>query len=101
MFKIGRSAIPAKSSQVKSWVREAFRLSEEAVVVVSELKCGEPGCPPVETVIAVLTDKSQSTTFKILKPLDAIAFGDIALLTTLPSSGSCPCDDCDEKKKAI
>lgn len=41
------------SAQVKRWAREHL-CDDDATLVVSELACTEPGCPPIETVIAVL-----------------------------------------------
>jgi len=48
----------AQVAKVKEWVRERFQLSEDAVVMVTELRCSEPGCPPLETVIAILSPGS-------------------------------------------
>jgi hypothetical protein len=39
---------------VKRWVRQAAGAPEEATIMVSELSCSEPGCPPYEVVTAVL-----------------------------------------------
>jgi hypothetical protein len=44
----------AAAARIKTWVRSQFGLPDDAVVMVSELRCGEPGCPPLETVIAIL-----------------------------------------------
>ncbi len=41
-------------ARVKAWVRELFTADAEETVLVTELQCTEPGCPPVETVIALL-----------------------------------------------
>lgn len=40
---------------VKGWVYATLDPSEESTVLVTELRCTEPGCPPLETVIAVLS----------------------------------------------
>ena len=40
---------------IKTWVKEADLAPEDATLLVTELSCSEPGCPPVETVIAVLS----------------------------------------------
>jgi hypothetical protein len=42
-------------ARVKGWVRELLPADAEATVLVTELHCTEPGCPPVETVIALLS----------------------------------------------
>lgn len=40
--------------RVKAWVAESMPLLPGSTVMVAELTCREPGCPPLETVIAVL-----------------------------------------------
>lgn len=42
--------------RIRRWVRAVVELDEEATVMVTELRCSEPGCPPFETVIAILGD---------------------------------------------
>jgi len=41
--------------RIKEWTRERFQLAEDETVVVAELACALPGCPPLETVIAFWT----------------------------------------------
>ncbi|BDX33469.1 hypothetical protein TUM20985_40160 [Mycobacterium antarcticum] len=45
---------PGHVRTLKAVVAEVLRLDAEATVVVQQLACVEPGCPPVETVVAVL-----------------------------------------------
>jgi len=47
-------ADPRAAGRVRHWVREALGLDDGTVVLVRQLACREPGCPPVETVLAVL-----------------------------------------------
>lgn len=47
---------PWRVGQVKEWTREAFGLDPDSVVLVAEVACTEAGCPPIETVIAILGD---------------------------------------------
>ena len=56
MFEIGgqRRADAAAGSRVRRWVEEALGIDETTIVMVTELACHEPGCPPLETVVAVL-----------------------------------------------
>lgn len=44
---------PALASRIKEWVRHRAGVGKEASITVAELACTEPGCPPVETVVAV------------------------------------------------
>ena len=41
--------------QIRQWTRERFLLADEETIVVAELACALPGCPPLETVIAFWT----------------------------------------------
>lgn len=50
----GFQSVPESKSRVKGWFRKSFGIGEETSLMVTELRCSEPGCPPVETVIAVL-----------------------------------------------
>jgi len=43
-----------RARDVKEWVRAAAGAPEDATIVVTELACSEPGCPPYEVVMAVL-----------------------------------------------
>lgn len=45
--------------QIKQWVHEGLSLSEDIPISVSQLRCHEPDCPPVETVISVMTEPIQ------------------------------------------
>ncbi|MBM3796444.1 MAG: hypothetical protein FJW31_20820 [Acidobacteria bacterium] len=69
-----------KTSQVKTWVRERLALSEDAVVMVTELRCTEPGCPPLETVIAVLDGPGSKRQFKLHKGVAEVTPEDVAAL---------------------
>jgi nitrate reductase delta subunit len=42
--------------RVKEWTRERFTLSQDTVILVSEIACSLPGCPPLETVVAFWTE---------------------------------------------
>jgi hypothetical protein len=44
----------AELNLLKALVRTELGLADDDVVLVSELRCAEPGCPPVETVVVVL-----------------------------------------------
>jgi hypothetical protein len=52
--------------QVRQWTRERFELPTEAVILVAEIACALPGCPPLETVVAFWLDDKRHQ-FKIFK----------------------------------
>ena len=47
--------------------------------MVSELRCSEPGCPPLETMIAVLDGPGRRRQFKFHKPIADVTQDDIEL----------------------
>ena len=51
--------------RLKEWTRELWGLSEDTALVVLELACREPGCAPVETVVATLGDTGQRRSVKV------------------------------------
>jgi hypothetical protein len=52
---IGRSKVETgKVSEVKGWVRDALALDDDVMILVTELPCSEPGCPPIETAITLI-----------------------------------------------
>jgi len=58
---------PEKIQQIKQWIYDVLEINEKISVSLSQLRCTEPGCPPIETVIAIL-DKPQRQ-YKIHKPI--------------------------------
>jgi hypothetical protein len=68
------AAHDAAIERVQAWTRERFGLPEQATVMVTELACRRPGCPPLETVIAFWEADNQRRHFKVFKPtVDVVA----------------------------
>jgi hypothetical protein len=55
---------PDDLARVRQWAIRHLAMGEDPVVVVNELACREPGCPPIETVIGVLTGGWRATIHK-------------------------------------
>jgi coenzyme F420-reducing hydrogenase gamma subunit len=66
----------AVAEQVRAWVRARFALPDEAVVMVAEVTCAVPGCPPLETVIAFWIEAARHH-FKVFKPLAEVVQDDL------------------------
>ncbi|MEL6224256.1 MAG: hypothetical protein AAFR31_16605 [Cyanobacteria bacterium J06627_8] len=66
---------PETIHQIKSWVYDSLQLDHEIPISISQLRCSEPGCPPIETVISVMHQPPQ--TYKIHKPATKIEHRDI------------------------
>jgi hypothetical protein len=72
---------PARTARVKAWVAEALGLGDEIALMVTELRCTEPGCPPLETVVAILGGDGPNRQYKIHKPLDDVTREDVRAIS--------------------
>jgi hypothetical protein len=77
-----RSGVTA-TGQVRRWVEEQLGLDEPITVLVTELACHKPGCPPIETVIALLGGRD-SKTWKIPCPAAELSAADVAAVLARP-----------------
>lgn len=71
------SGNPAQTQRIKQWVRETFELNDDVSVMVTELQCSEPGCPPLETVIAIMGADKTKKQHKLHKALGAVTRADV------------------------
>ena len=65
----------AALDRVREWVRERYALGE-AAILVAEVACAVPGCPPVETVIAFWSEERRHH-FKVFKPVVDVTSDDL------------------------
>ena len=58
----------AAIDRVRAWTRARFALSDDETVMVSEIACGVPGCPPIETHVVFWTaaGRHHYKSFKLL-----------------------------------
>ena len=68
----------AALQQLKIWIYDLLKLDPDVSISVSQLQCKEPGCPPIETVITILSQPTQQ--YKIHKALDDIVLADVIRL---------------------
>ena len=71
-------AEPEKVQHLKSLIYEILEIDSEIPVSISQLQCSEPDCPPIETVIAIMTTPAQQ--YKIHKSVAEIDSSDISAL---------------------
>ncbi len=71
---------------IQGWTRRRFKLESTAAVLVSEITCRLPGCPPLETVVAFWTGDDGRHQFRLLKPLRDVRYDDIGWLFGTPSA---------------
>jgi nitrate reductase delta subunit len=77
-------AFPKKSAdhlpaldRIAEQTRRRFKLGHEAVVLVAELDCILPGCPPLDTVVVFWTPQGVRHRFKIFKPATQVTEEDL------------------------
>ena len=82
--------------RLTAWTRERFKLPDDAPIMVAEVACTLPGCPPLETVIAFWTAPERRHHFKVFKPVAEVLEDDLppswmrdALI--VPDDFSCDC----------
>jgi len=67
--------------RVREWVRKRFNLPADAAILVSEVACNLPGCPPLETAVAFWdkdeTQEEKRHHFKLFKEVTAVAYDDL------------------------
>ena len=79
---------------LQGWTRRRFKLPVEAPVLVSEVACTVPGCPPLETVVAFWTADDRRHQFKLYKPLREVLYDDVGWLMGSPASHEGSAWDC-------
>jgi hypothetical protein len=62
---------------LKAKARTLFEAADDDAVVVNELSCTEPGCPPIETVVALLRAGSEPRQVKVHKPAVEVTEDDL------------------------
>jgi len=71
---------PTQTNLVKTWVREIFMVPDDVTVMITELQCTEPGCPPMETVIAIMRTGQAPEQYKLHQAVVDVTHSDIAAL---------------------
>jgi hypothetical protein len=71
--------------RVTAWTRERFQLPDEATILVSEVACSLPGCPPLETVIAFWTPDGTRHHLKLFKRVEEVVADDLPPAWLLPA----------------
>jgi nitrate reductase delta subunit len=81
--------------QVREWVRTRFKLSPETPIMVAELACNLPGCPPLETAVA-FWENEQRHHFKMFKAVEEITYDNLPFAwmkesLVVPEGFGCEC----------
>jgi len=62
--------------RLRAWTRARFALADDTTVMATELQCGLPGCPPLETHVAFWTERGRHH-FKVFKPAAEVIEDDL------------------------
>jgi len=81
--------------RVREWVRERFKLAPEAAILVAEVECNLPGCPPLETSVA-FWENEQRHHFKLFKPVEEVSIDNLPFAwmkesLVVPEGFGCEC----------
>jgi hypothetical protein len=86
----------ATLDRVRGWTRARFTLADGETVMVSEIACGVPGCPPIETHVVFWTAAGRHH-FKVFKPLAELIDEDLPpafMKNALVALEGADCDCC-------
>jgi G3E family GTPase len=70
--------------QIRYWTRDNLQFPPEAPIVVKEVPCVKPGCPPIETAIIVFLKGEPPRLFKIQRTINDVTFDDVYNLIENP-----------------
>ena len=70
--------------QIRYWTRQNLDFPPDAPIVVKEVPCVKPGCPPIETAIMVFLKGEPPRFYKIQKTINDTTFDDVYNLIENP-----------------
>ncbi len=70
--------------QIRYWTRQNLGFPPDAPIVVKEVPCVKPGCPPVETALMVFLKGEPPRLFKIQRTINDVTFDDVYNLIENP-----------------
>jgi hypothetical protein len=73
-----------RKSDTPSWTRDNLQFPADAPIVVKEVPCVKPGCPPIETAIIVFLKGEPPRLFKIQRTITDVTFDDVYNLIENP-----------------
>jgi hypothetical protein len=73
-----RRALPERTRQIKTWVRELCKLDDDVVLSITELTCRDDDCPDIETVIGIMRPGQKIETIRIHRAIAEVTREDLA-----------------------
>ena len=68
---------PYTLDQIRYWLRQNFDMPKDTAIVIKEVPCVKPACPPVETAIMAMQKNAPPRLFKVQRPINEITFDHI------------------------
>jgi G3E family GTPase len=68
---------PYALDQIRYWLRQNFNRPKYTAIVIKEVPCVKPACPPIDTAIMAMQKNAPPRLFKVQKPIDEITFDHI------------------------
>jgi G3E family GTPase len=68
---------PYTLDQIRYWLRQNFAMPKDTPIMIKEVPCVKPACPPVETAIMAMQKNAPPRLFKVQKPINEITFDHI------------------------
>ena len=65
---------PLTLDQIRYWMRQNFGFPKDASIVIKEVPCVKPGCPPIETAIMAILKNEPPRLFKVQQTINDITF---------------------------
>ncbi|MGD9715031.1 MAG: GTP-binding protein [Thermomicrobiales bacterium] len=63
--------------QIRFWMRQNFGYAKTTPILVKDVPCGKPGCPPIETAILVLLQSEPPRLFKVQASINDLTYDHI------------------------
>ncbi|WP_157449977.1 nitrate reductase [Bradyrhizobium sp. ARR65] len=67
-----RTGYPEAVQQLKLQTQKLLGLADDVTISVTELSCREPGCPDVETVVAILREGEKPSIAKVHRSIPEV-----------------------------
>ena|ERR1700680_1748143 len=85
----------AALERVREWTRQRFQLAFDSAILVSEVACNLPGCPPLETVVAFWENDTRYH-FKLFKRVAEVTYDNLPFAwmkesLVIPEGFGCEC----------
>jgi hypothetical protein len=75
---------PFTIDQIRFWTRQNLGFPPGAPIVIKEVPCVKPGCPPIETAIMVFLKGEPPRLYKIQKTINEVTFDHVYNLIENP-----------------